>query len=88
MAYCYVRSTGKIHWNFVLQRLKYVICRHEEAEDMYKRALELDPCHVNTLCSYGAFMVLFSRHQRQLTCPDSTLSRTILMRRRPCTSRH
>ena len=30
--------------------------RHEEAEAMYKRSLALDPCHVNTLCSYGAFM--------------------------------
>ena len=30
--------------------------RHEEAEEMYKRALAHDPDHVNTLCSYGAFM--------------------------------
>ena len=30
--------------------------RHGEAEAMYKRALDINSNHVNTLCSYGAFM--------------------------------
>ena len=41
---------------------------HEGAEKMYKRALNLDPQNVNTLCNYGIIIIVICCVVQSATC--------------------